>query len=457
MKFLQKHKDQPESAPQATSNKKRKKDHAHVQQEEISAYFTTVQPALKEKDTNTRARKTTHQEHPAHQHPNCERVQSIVADSAIPTIEIADKAPFLGFGSRGPRHTSSSYVSWSESIRAPSATPIRAREGSIVNEGQLGSTHAGRHGLSTGASDVGLHPQGARLSVSRHMTNSSGGRFNLSSLEPANRYTSRSHSLPQRKCSPRQEHQADRTGRPRTSDMGATTSLMPPAVPVRGEPNLKDAKSVHSPGATSPKKLPDNARQTAHGDYQEEDKVLSPNDIAGADPATSSSMSRLLQECNSAFDQERHQRALSNRLKAAPANVARPSLGNMPHSAIRSLPTVRFSGVETFRPWTPRYNGRGIYEEQALRQEEELLPHINDENLLQETYSMDEPYHEEMNNAEQEWEDIYEDTYPYEPDVEVQLDDFVQPGIRDDGEDTLITDGTGNAVAGGFWRPHKLY
>lgn len=57
MKFLQKEKDQPESAlPQSVPKKKRKKDHVNTKEDEISAFFTAVRPALAERETTTSQR-----------------------------------------------------------------------------------------------------------------------------------------------------------------------------------------------------------------------------------------------------------------------------------------------------------------------------------------------------------------------------------------------------------------
>jgi hypothetical protein len=149
MRFLQKHKDQPEAIPQTGLSKKRlKKDHAHAREEEISAYFTTVRPALAQQDGNIQAKEGSEEKNLT-QELDHRRDRLAEVDNAMPTIEMPDKAPYLGFGSRGPRHESGSYISWSESNRAPSATPIIPRIESAINVGQPNTNHGIREGRDT--------------------------------------------------------------------------------------------------------------------------------------------------------------------------------------------------------------------------------------------------------------------------------------------------------------------
>ncbi|KAI4648829.1 uncharacterized protein J4E79_009901 [Alternaria viburni] len=105
MKFLQQHKDEPEPVPRTdASKKKRKKDNEQMKEGEISAFFTSARPALVDKDTNTPP------QHPVPKAKRRRRDQSSVDDTAIPTVEATGQASYLGFGSRGPRHESNSYL-----------------------------------------------------------------------------------------------------------------------------------------------------------------------------------------------------------------------------------------------------------------------------------------------------------------------------------------------------------
>ncbi|KAL7778948.1 hypothetical protein CFE70_008451 [Pyrenophora teres f. teres 0-1] len=145
MKFLQKEKVQPEANREPeVAKKKRKKDHAQTKEGEISAFFNATRPELTESDENTRP------EHAAilddkrrayNQHPPI--------NTTIPTVELTDKASYLGFESRRPRHGSTSYVSWSESIHAPSTTPARLPIEADTIHGQRDSDLRGRYKRKT--------------------------------------------------------------------------------------------------------------------------------------------------------------------------------------------------------------------------------------------------------------------------------------------------------------------
>jgi hypothetical protein len=75
MRFLQKEKDLPESAPQhGATKKKRKKDHTHTKEGEISAFFTAVRPVLAEQDGNARPIEIRTNNNKTNAVGNCERV-----------------------------------------------------------------------------------------------------------------------------------------------------------------------------------------------------------------------------------------------------------------------------------------------------------------------------------------------------------------------------------------------
>ncbi|KAJ4345250.1 uncharacterized protein N0V89_011380 [Didymosphaeria variabile] len=114
MKFLQKHKDKTGVGPLSGSPKKqRKKDQAHAKEEEISAYFTSVRPALAEQELNIQTKKPSPKK--LREADSGRRGPPPIVDEAVPTVEPADQTPYSGLEGGGPRHESRSYISWSES------------------------------------------------------------------------------------------------------------------------------------------------------------------------------------------------------------------------------------------------------------------------------------------------------------------------------------------------------
>lgn len=137
MKFLRKRKEPAEEVNQDKSqSKRRKKDQTHNDDHEISAYFASARPFLAEKDTNVQSKPMPSFCGPNLVSPHTRRDRkSTSLPSAIPTVELPEK-PYLGFGSRGLQPDGNSYFSWSDSIRAPSEAPAFQRAATI-NIGQL--------------------------------------------------------------------------------------------------------------------------------------------------------------------------------------------------------------------------------------------------------------------------------------------------------------------------------
>lgn len=371
MKFLQKNKNQPETEPKSgLSKKKRKKDQAHAKEGEISAYFTSVRPALAEKDVNIQAKEGSRRKG-LRGADRREPERSSVVDNAIPTVELPDKASYLGFGSRGPRHESQSYISWSESIRAPSGTPAGQRAGSTVNVGQLDLAHGGRERGNTEGGQA-LHPRPARPTVTGPITEGSGGRFQVSSLAPANDRVSRSHSLPQHTSSPRRVNLVDRAAKRRpTLESAASPSSMPPFIPIRADVRREQRGPAQTASASGLRhsSLSSGDPTLAHkGDCPHSEARCA---LADDDPQTSSSLGRILKDCNTAFD-ERRRAAVSYGTNAVRAEVSeipiqeRTRTDRRPYPTIRRMPTVgktrsihqHGSGSSSCKPLLRAFNGK---------------------------------------------------------------------------------------------------
>jgi hypothetical protein len=455
MRFLQKHRGQPEAIPQTGLSKKRlKKDHAHAREEEISAYFTTVRPALAEQGVNTQAKEGS-QEKDLTQELDHERDGSAGVDNAIPTIEMPDKAPYLGFGSRGPRHESGSYISWSESNRAPSAMPMIPRTEPAINVSQLNTNNSIREGRDTNGRDM-LQPKATPPPAIRNATDGSSGCYNMYS------HVSRSHSLPEYISSPRHMNHIEQVRKIRTTETVESPSLIPPSISHRDVPVEQRRRYTHVDGASHSITLLDPPEKSklvhprrdlaeTETDYKETDDV---------DPPTSSSLGKILQDCNTTFNQRRRASASyePNRFPIAPPSrrLIQRELNNFgSYRAPQTISTVRFAGVESYRPILSISLGPGIYEQQEQRQQHMQQPDLENYGFIQKPYAgeTDDLGEEgEMNydvpeRADETW------AYGFEPD---ELEGSLAGPYKMEHEKQR-QDQSNDVVARGFWRPHKLY
>ncbi|KAF2468098.1 uncharacterized protein BDR25DRAFT_344409 [Lindgomyces ingoldianus] len=467
MKFLQKNKGQPEAVPQAgLPMKKRKKDHAQAKQEEISAYFTSLRPVLAEKDANIQAKGGSCRQSLVRDLDH-EHKRSSLIDNAVPTVELPDKEAYLRVGGRVARHESGSYVSWSESVR-PSSPTIFPRAGSTIDVGKLAAILDRRDGERMYITDP-LHSRPDASSIARHITDGSGGCFEISSLAPANHQASRSHSLPQRTSSPRASNTVDRARRSNrkgdetiaspASTQAAIPQAAKPSGIIAGCPNVKNSIGLENT-AHSPKKT-----ELVHDNHADELAVghteMAVNTI---EPPSSSSLGRILQECNSAFDEGRRRVVASygyNSLHVEPRldsekETASPQL----HRVSQRTPAVRFTGVEIGQPHRPNFSRPSIYEEQAERQYLMQQQHAIEYEPEHDAYTRDDKCIVDDGDDEGNYYGLDlgyppEEITSYDFGADVAEDDLASPhGIDRGGESFVQRDGV---VVEGFWRPHKLY
>ncbi|ORY08204.1 hypothetical protein BCR34DRAFT_590051 [Clohesyomyces aquaticus] len=470
MKFLQKHKSQPEVVPQAgVEKRKRRKDHARARQEEISAYFTSVGPVLAEKDGNIQAKGGSHHRkalpNPDHERQR-PRPRSLLFDNAIPTVELGDKGTYLGFRSRGPRHRSGSYISWSESVRGPSVTPIYPRAGSTIDVGQLAPIPNSRDRNRTGVTDV-LYSRNASSSISRRVTEGSGQHFEVSSLTPAIHRETRSHSFPLRVSSPRALDVQGRKGQ--TTDIAASPTSMPSALPRHPQIGGQETRGPHVDGCGSGAKrtttqLPKDpeCEPNVHGVSHEGEHLEEGSDKA--EPQSSSSLANILRECNAAFDGDRRRVAGSYGcypLYIEPVLEEREETDPPSDDNPQRRPTVRFSGVEMHHLNIPNFLGPGIYEEQAERlramerRQYDTIHKVEDSLYKEKDEWMDDEEEEEDNGEEllcgEGMELLPEEMTSQVAGAEAEW--FV-PGLITHGERLEQRD---NTVTRDFWRPNRLY
>ncbi|KAF2132594.1 hypothetical protein P153DRAFT_284270 [Dothidotthia symphoricarpi CBS 119687] len=457
MRFLQKNKDQTESTPpQVTSKKKRKKEHAPTKEAEISAFFACARPVLAEKSGNTQPNEGHQNDGVSNSHCPVELLS--VDETAVPTVELPDKASYLGFGSRGPHHESTSYMSWSESIRVSSVTPGRSRIRSAINDSQFHSANHEGHQPMTDGRDASLQ-RPAPPSINRQKPDDPGERFKVPSLPATHQRISRSHSYPQHTPLPQRVNLLDRAQRFQSTDNAASPPSMSPSVPVRG---VVEAEQ-HMPASISEdvrSKATSFSGRKFVAAHQIHEKNVEQND-RDTGPRTSSSLGRVLQDCNNVCHGT-HQATAPRRSYTAQMNISHPTRGSerradtSPHPPIQRVPTVRFSGVEAHSPGVPNFSKPSIYEQQMQRQQLRLEHVVEGDGILQDVYDHEQIHtdeHDEVAYDDQIWDELA-DFYEYgggEPVAYQEENTYAAEG----GEQQRVPDN--NVVKPGFWRPHRLY
>lgn len=203
MKFLQKP-SEPTYLPRKVEvpGKKLKRDRIQDREGEISAYFSGVRPTLAEKSHGKpdRPRASTGPVQSVRAQHEHERLD--LDDTAVPTIEANTEALYRGSDNRDARHESSSYVTWSDSIRAHSTAlsclPSKAGSGKAPIHAAR-PTGNGMPGTVRGTSSSPWVPP----SISRLEENDSTDLFRISSTDVSpckgsGRSLARSPSTPRR-------------------------------------------------------------------------------------------------------------------------------------------------------------------------------------------------------------------------------------------------------------------
>ncbi|KAF2035910.1 hypothetical protein EK21DRAFT_53548 [Setomelanomma holmii] len=453
MKFLQKEKDQPDTGvPDEPPKKKRKKDRAQTKEGEISAFFTSVRPALAEKDNNITRK---HVQRPASAKATLrerERAQSTKSSGVLPTIENPGKASYLGFGGRGPRHESTGYVSWSDSVRDSGLVPPRANPVSMVPRTQHGLPSA-LVDKATATADDEIFTRPAPPSRSKQRTNGSTERFRISSIGTSCNRASRSHSYPQQSSSPRKVNLVDRAAKFRSTKSVASASSMPPFVSEHTAAEHDHDRPTILLGGDGPRgnESPDmiNGPTRTH--------AVESNGCCTIEPELSSDLGQVIQQCNRTFQERRQAPAPDHRYSGRRTSQAKMlckehNLNHHPEA--HRTTTVRFPGVDSLR--VPNFPGTSVYEHQAGRQQ--LPP----QNTYYDAGPMEVPLPDEHLYLDEEddlvlddgtWNVYPEDKILHEYGPEAQTDDMDDMA----SEDIRPLASENSVVAPGFWRPNKLY
>jgi hypothetical protein len=463
MKFLRNNRGGNDHTAQASDGKKkRKKDHTQTKEDDISAFFTSVRPALAETDGNIltkseRATKSTAATKPSH-HGRA-RAPSTVPSLVVPVVESEGRASYLEFSSRAPCHESTSYFSWSESVRAPSVTPGRQKTAS--------TTHRKRIDPSDREVEEVAHyrhasvQQHAPSSVVREPTNASLERAGMSSRAPLLSGLSRSQSLPRPASSPRRPNPINQASQHRTTHEMTSPSSMPLVLRSHvASENREDHMGVDSRSGRSIRAS--HARENAVSAHSWSSTYAARNAVLHETPLRPSIPGSVLQHCNDTSQADRRQ-AASRRSHYTNISFS-PGVHDPVHQARRGscrriapAPTVRFLAPDIQPSRRPSLSAPSFYVQQEYRQR--LPGHFE----FEVDYDLGAPgfvgqaYIREPELLEQEnFQGMPEEPVSYGT-MEDSDDSVAGLDYAADDVEPIRNSGYTNVVTPGFWRPNKLY
>jgi hypothetical protein len=458
MRFLQREKVPPESAPQqGASKKKRKKDHARTKEGEISAFFTSVRPVLAEKDNNVPPAKVGADEDIIATTGHREREPSIKSSGVVPTIELSGRGAYLGFGSRGPRHESTSYVSWSESVRTPDMTPRRPKQLAAIGHDRHETSKHRRVGSTTSGAEHAGFKLSSLPRAHKHRRDESTEHFQISSMALPQNRVSRSQSYPQRTLSPQKLDLVDRNAKFQSTESVDSPSSMPPFVAKASRVELARCEPGVSSKSTQREEVCRSAVENimAH----RPSCVEREGSVDAVRQDTSSDLGKVIQHCNHTFHgQRRATEPQRGRLDLYSPHVSNEVRRHDRSAAPVRRPTVRFSEVERPVPRVPNFSGRSFYEEQTQRTHIPLEEVLDDEEFRNDPYLPGQKLEYGQGSMVYEgpdWEEHFEEPAPYGAEYEVTDFGLEVPETLEERVQRIRSDNS--VVTPGFWRPNRLY
>lgn len=458
MKFLQNnHGGNDHTAQPPDAKKKRKKDHARTREEDISAFFTTVRPVLADTDGNIQAKSrcpTGRSAGAKADRPRRTRDPSKAPDNAVLTMDSEGKASYMGFGSRGPRHESTNYLSWSESICAPSVTPGRPKNTSTVHDERIDAWNREIDKVSHGRGTAGH--QEVPSSIIRDREIATSNRFRVSSVAPMPSGLLRSQSLPQPSSSPRRPNLVDRAvNRHTNEDVTSPSSVLPV---LRGRVNAGHQEVSTTEGSVKTSHVSENAEPMQGR--------ASTNVVRGhpahSRPPKLPGLGGTLQHYNEIFEAEpqqapsrRGRRAKTQTPPRYPGAVRQTRHSLYPR--IAEAPTVRFVATEGRSTMLPNFSGPSIYVQQEQRQRLPTHLGVEDDGGYRYPDGVGQEYMSETGILDHEdFEDWSDEQLPYG--LMKDMDDDIE-GLdygADDVKQMQEPEHT-SVVTRGFWRPNRLY
>jgi hypothetical protein len=459
MKFLQKDKDPSEPIlQQGAAKKKHKIGQIHTKEGEISAFFTCVRSARAEKDGEFLAGKTREDHATIAETDRCERDHSQKSSGVVPTIEKPTNGAYLGFRSRGPRHESTSHMSWSESNRAPDMASHRLTFSHDHNEP---STHPSMTSATSGAENIGfqplVHPPN---NVEREDANT---EHILASLTiPSQRTLPIFQSHPQHMSPSRKVNLVERTTMSKVVGSVTSPSSMPPCVPGHASIEPLDSKIRVSAQVKDNEEVPCLEERSTLNDQGS--TVQIEYDQTQPEQNPSSDLGRIIQHCNQTFREQRRANASCQRSHISGTSDEGTALSmqarSVPSPERRRRPIVRFSGIEMLSPITPTIAGVSLHQQQAARHRTLLPTVLKEEDFPEDSALTGQELSCRLDDIfynEQEWEEQGGAPYYEEngEDMTESVFDVGQCRASDSFVQRLPSDNS--VVAPGFWRPNRLY
>ncbi|KAF2204474.1 hypothetical protein GQ43DRAFT_161168 [Delitschia confertaspora ATCC 74209] len=472
MKFLQKHTDEPEAqSQQGTKVKRRKKDHLKAKQEEISAYFTASRPVLAKKDANN----------PSNPQPPVpsispaadlyrQRHSSILVDNPILSVELPEKSSYLGFGSRGPRHESGSYISWSESVRAPS--PVRPKEPIAQYPKKVPQQSSGvtAYDEVVVGTEAVLPLLTERDEIYRDVNCRSGHDYDISPLGPPNKTPSRSHSFPADIHSIRKDSSASQAILRETKRVNGPPSTAPAYVPYRRERRqflhnstyIKD--KTESTGPSHPREI-----QESLDEHKGNDSGRPA--FRNIEPQIST-LGKLLRECETVFKEMRqgdgndvHGKRSAKVWRGEKNQQLKGIDWHVGFYPMQRDISAQFSKFNSYHPRIPDLAGPSIYELQAQRQYAIEEEHAKNDFYLRERdcEDVDGGLNYLDHGLDVEPRELHEpelggfDRFIESADEVADIGFRYHAATQEAAEGPELITRSNNVVGGGFWRPHRLY
>ncbi len=454
MKFLQKQRDEkePESHLKVQStSKRRKRDRSHSKNEEISTFFASRQLVPTEKSTNTVPRKIRQKESTVTNSKQLEREQLPRSQINIPS----DKASSVKARSKYQLHGSTSYVSWSESSRAPHLPPVHCRTKQRVHSSQLDSHNGCMGNVSTDERSTSWKRSTPPVPVEKNIA----GTLQLPTLPsvtPSQRRISRSQSCPQRSSSPRRlnlDNSHNEAIKPRKTELRPSPASLPAYIPAQSKHIAKQVQIASSFGRSEPVGAPllDDSNLSNHRHATLDKEV----EHASVDRSNSSDLWRVVQQCNTALQERRQPRKVGEQCPRINSTIRLEDheLDNNIESVLTlyGLSRLRSAENEKCPSVLPNFVGPGIYEEQAQRIQLPLES-LSTEKIIN-GHHLDELEHLSMANGleyvDQGWDESHWKPIPEEARRRIETYDL---------EDSYSGEPTSLQLAPpGFWRPNRLY
>lgn len=459
MKFLQRHEDQPEAAPTTrVSQKKRLEDQVYGKEGEISAFFTSVRPSLVANAEFNITKDGLQTCNPSQEACSYSRDKSSAIKAVLPSVEVQNKGPHRQKLGKRLYYRSTSYVSWSESIRAPSIVPADSRIQPVICAGVSGTINDGVGERIPEQEGTTRKPPGIQPLCGQAINDGS-VRLRVLSTKMSHGGVSRSHSVPRQTSSPARMDLIDRTAEVRHTVRADSPSSMPASLPAVS--NIKTPRI----------RAPDNREESRSNVAPVDDTTVIPSDCdmlhgkfdnKAVGIEDSWDFKRFLKQCYSAHQQKTREagspHAYGLQVDTAPTTKEEKWPFQTGSWCLSDrIPTIRCTEGGNSARTIPNFARARIYEQQAKLQRNSVQPEVP-LGLIENFYQFEQFYIKEDDGG------IY-DGEAYEGDPLEPASQRLQgeTGMFEAEEAYLAEDcvrqlGQGNElILSSFWRPNKLY